>query len=143
MDNIKIIIGGHNFIIAWYKGAKRMSYQCPIKLIPAMNDDVSFYRLAHKIVEQNLSDPDFGVHELYRALNMGRTQLHNLMKIHTGMSASLFIRSVRLKHARILIRTTQLNISEVAYRVGFNDPNYFTRCYKEAFGEPPTQTKHS
>lgn len=101
--------------------------------------DDNFPEKARRVVEESLSDPDFGVHELGRQLNIGRTQLHNRLKAHTGQSAALFIRTVRLQHARGLLETTTLNVSEVAYRVGFNDPNYFSRCYRKLFGVAPSQ----
>ncbi|MCO6491482.1 MAG: helix-turn-helix transcriptional regulator [Phaeodactylibacter sp.] len=106
-----------------------------------MPTEEKFLRKASRIVEENLSDPGFGVHELYRELNMGRTQLHKLLKAHTGKSASLFIRSVRLQHAQTLLASSELNVSEVAYRVGFNDPNYFSRCYREMFGVAPSKDR--
>lgn len=101
---------------------------------------MNLIKRAQQIVEQNYSNPDFGIHELYRAMNIGRTQLHNLIKTHVGKPASHFIRSIRLKEAKKLILTTKLTISEIAYQVGFSDPNYFSRCYREEFGETPTQT---
>ena len=106
-----------------------------------MPTEEKFLQKARRIVEENLSDPDFGVHELYTELNMGRTKLHKLLKAPAGKPASLFIRSVRLQRAEVLLATTELNISEVAYRVGFNDPNYFSRCYKEVFGVAPSRVR--
>jgi AraC-like DNA-binding protein len=73
---------------------------------------------------------------------MSRAQLHRKITALTGKSTSIFIRSLRLYHARNLLLTTSLNVSEIAYDVGFKDPNYFSRTYAEEFGETPTETRN-
>ena len=94
-----------------------------------------------EIVTQNISDENFGIVQLCKSLGMGRTQVHNKIKALTGKSTSLFIRSIRLQKARQLLQTSDMNISEVGYEVGFVSPSHFSRFYAEEFGEPPTQTR--
>ena len=79
---------------------------------------------------------------LYRAVFLSRTQLHKKLKALTGMSATHFIRHIRLSEAKELLKNPDLNINEIAYRVGFSDPNYFTRCFGEEFGESPSETRN-
>jgi AraC-like DNA-binding protein len=69
---------------------------------------------------------------------MSRTQLHRKLKALTGKPASLYIRSVKLAKAKEMITEQQANISEIAYSLGFSSPAYFTRCFREEFGCPPS-----
>ncbi|MEO1260027.1 MAG: tetratricopeptide repeat protein [Bacteroidota bacterium] len=94
-----------------------------------------------EIITQHISDEHFGIVQLCKSLGMGRTQVHNKIKALTGKSTSLFIRSIRLQKARQLLQTTDMNISEVGYEVGFVSPSHFSRFYAEEFGEPPTKTR--
>ena len=101
-----------------------------------------FVTKARTIVLDHLDDSDFSVTLLYRALYLSRTQVHKKLKALTGMSATHFIRHIRLSQARELLKKQDLNITEIAYQVGFSDPNYFTRCYGEEFGESPSETRN-
>ncbi|MEO1260026.1 MAG: ATP-binding protein [Bacteroidota bacterium] len=94
-----------------------------------------------RIVSENLSDQGFGIAHLCRALGMGRSQVHNKVKALTGKSTSLFVRSIRLHRARQLLQTTDMNVSEVAYEVGFRYPSHFTKFYSEEFNELPKEVK--
>ena len=69
---------------------------------------------------------------------MSRTQLHRKLKALTGKSATLYIRTVKLSKAKKMIEEKTGNISEIAYSLGFSSPTYFTRCFKEEFGYPPS-----
>jgi len=69
---------------------------------------------------------------------MSRTQVHRKLKALTNLSASLFIRQIRLQKALVLLQQTELTVSEIAYQVGFSSPNYFTRCFTEQFFQTPT-----
>ncbi|MCU0352363.1 MAG: ATP-binding protein [Cytophagales bacterium] len=89
-------------------------------------------------VEARLDDGTFGPTQLAEAVHLSRSQLHRKLKAVAGVSAAHFIRNVRLGHARILLQTTQRNVSEIAYAVGFDDPNYFTRVFTETVGTQPT-----
>lgn len=89
-------------------------------------------------VEANLHDPRFGTNELCREIGLSRTHLHRKITALTNRSTSNFIRSVRLRKGQDLLSNTELNINEIAYEIGFNDPSYFTRKFVEEFGESPT-----
>ncbi len=101
----------------------------------------AFLKKARAAVEKDFADEDFDIHRLCRALTMSRAQLHRKLTALTGMSATHFIRSIRLDRAKELLQTTNLTISEVAYEVGFRDPNYFSRTFTEEFGTPPSETR--
>lgn len=93
---------------------------------------------AMKYVESNISRSDLSVEELSRELGMSRVNLYKRLVAMTGKTPIEFIRAIRLKHAAKLLRETRLNISEVAYQVGFNNPKYFTKYFKEEFGMLPS-----
>lgn len=101
----------------------------------------AFLRKARAAVEKDFANEDFDIHRLCRALTMSRAQLHRKLTALTGMSATHFIRSIRLQRAKELLQTTDLTISEIAYDVGFRDPNYFSRTFAEEFGTPPSETR--
>ena len=92
---------------------------------------------AKAIIHENIEDENFGIMELCRAIGMSRTQLHRKIKALTNRSTSSFIRSIRLIKAKELLSISDLNISQVAYEVGFKDPKYFSRTFAEEFGMPP------
>lgn len=101
-----------------------------------------FVSKARDIVVQHIDESEFSVMHLYRAVFLSRTQLHKKLKALTGMSATHFIRHIRLSKAREFLKMGDQNITEIAYQVGFSDPNYFTRCYGEEFGESPSETRN-
>ena len=93
------------------------------------------------IVEKRLDDPDFSIPQFCKDAGMSRTQLHRKLKALTNRSATVFIRSIRLQKAKELLETTDMNISEIAYEVGFRDPSYFSRSFFEEFQISPSETR--
>jgi AraC-like DNA-binding protein len=93
------------------------------------------------IVKANLSDTDFEMPQLERALAMSRSQIFRKVKALTGKSPSLFIRSIRLHHGRHLLKTTNLTVSEIAYEVGYSALNNFSDAFFEEFGEHPLKAR--
>ncbi|MCL4161534.1 UNVERIFIED_CONTAM: hypothetical protein GTU68_029925, partial [Idotea baltica] len=104
------------------------------------NIEDSFLARFHQALETNIEEEDFGIPEMCNELAMSRAQLHRKIKALTGLSTSHYMRAIRLQKAKLLLESTDLNISEVAYRVGFRDPKYFSRTYSETFGFAPTET---
>ena len=94
-------------------------------------------------IDDNIEDDTLGITELCTALAMSRTQLHNKIKSLTGRSTSHFIRGIRLKRAKSLLVDSSLNISEVAYAVGFSNPQYFSRSFSKEFGGPPSEFRNN
>ena len=87
---------------------------------------------------EKMGDSDLGIVHLCRAANLSHTQVFRKLKALTGENPTLFIRRMRLEKAMELLKTTELNVSEIAYEVGFSDPNYFSRAFHEVFGEAPS-----
>ncbi len=100
-----------------------------------------FLQKFRSIVEANLSDTEFEMPQLERALAMSRSQIFRKVKALTGKSPSLFIRSIRLHHGRHLLLTTTLTVSEIAYQVGYAALNNFSDAFMEEFGERPTAVR--
>ena len=93
---------------------------------------------AVKYVEDNIARSDLSVEELSKELGMSRVHLYKKLLAITGKTPIEFIRIIRLKRAAQLLRGSQQNISEIAYQVGFNNPKYFSRYFKEEFGILPS-----
>lgn len=94
------------------------------------------------VVEGNLADPEFGVQRLASEMCVSRSLLHKKLTAIAGMSANDFITTLRLKKAARLLLQGRLNITGVAFEVGFNDPKYFSRCFRKYFGKSPTDYIH-
>ncbi|MDF0705729.1 helix-turn-helix domain-containing protein [Flagellimonas okinawensis] len=92
---------------------------------------------AKEIILEHLSDEHFGVSELANTMHMSRSSLLRKCKKQTGLSASQFIRQIRLEEAMELLQESDLTVSEVSYRVGFGSTSYFIKCFREHYGHPP------
>src|SRR5690606_14161891 len=109
------------------------------KKVKLASSDEKFLKAAIQCIEDNMSNPEFGVEAFGEAMGISRMQLYRKLKSLTGYSANEFIKSMRLKRASQLLETGELNISEVTYEVGFNDLKYFRSCFKKEFGVNPSQ----
>ena len=109
-----------------------------VEEIATTSTDQQFVNRAIKTVEENMSDANFNVSELVKKMTVSRTLLHMKLRELTGQSTSEFIRTIRLKQAAKLLKQGELNVSEVTYQVGFNDPKYFSKSFKSLFGVTPT-----
>lgn len=96
-----------------------------------------FLAKATQVVISHLEEADFDVEHLEQAMDMSKMQLYRKLKMLTSLAGNEFIRSIRLQQARLLLEKGQLNVSEIAYQVGFNDPAYFTRAFKKQYGFAP------
>jgi len=96
-----------------------------------------FLKKITAIIEENISNENFGVSELAREAGMSRSNLLRKVKSLTNLSVSLFIRKVRLKNAMEMLKQDSLNVSEVSFSVGFSSTSYFIKCFREYYGYPP------
>jgi TolB-like protein/AraC-like DNA-binding protein/Tfp pilus assembly protein PilF len=101
------------------------------------SSEEQFLKKLTELTEANLNNEQFGVSELAREMGMSRSNLHRRLFSLTKLSASQFIRQLRLKKAMEMLRHTALNVSEVAYMVGFGSVTYFTKCFHDYYGFPP------
>ncbi|RZF60289.1 hybrid sensor histidine kinase/response regulator transcription factor [Sphingobacterium corticibacterium] len=112
----------------------------PKKLTISSPDEL-FLEKAISVVEHHISDPDFNVSAFIEQMNMSRTVIYTKLKALTGQNLSTFIRLIRLKKASTLITHTPMNVSQVAYEVGFNDLKYFRESFKELYKVTPSEYK--
>lgn len=99
--------------------------------------DRTFLERLEEIIQANLDDTEFGVQELSKAAGRSHMQVYRKLKALTGKTPSQFIRSIRLHQGKGLLQMTDLTISEIAYQVGFSNPNYFSRTFHDEFNVPP------
>lgn len=100
--------------------------------------DEKFIQNAVKFVEQNVTDADFSVDDLSRELGISRAYIYKKIPSLTGKSPLEFIKTIRLQQAAQLLEKSQLTVAEISYKVGFNNPKYFARCFKEVYGILPS-----
>jgi len=125
------------------KQKKNKEYQSSLSIHPKDYEkdsiDGNFLLQAISIVEENLSNFDFTQDQLIEAMNSSKSTLYRKIKSLTGLSTSDFVRNIRLKHACLMLKSETGNISDIAYNVGFNDPKYFSTCFKTEFGQTPRE----
>ncbi len=109
------------------------------KEITLNSSDEHFLEKAVRIVEENMMNTSLDIAFLESELNMSTMQLYRKLKSLTNFSGNEFIKNVRLKKAVQLLETESFTIAEIAYKVGFNDPSYFTRIFKKEFGKSPSE----
>jgi len=103
------------------------------------SSDEKLIQKALQMVEKNMDNPDFSVVELSREMGMSRVHLYKKLTALTDKTPIEFIRLIRLKRAAQLLRDSQLSISEIAYKVGFNNPRYFSRYFKQEYNLLPSR----
>jgi YesN/AraC family two-component response regulator len=91
-----------------------------------------------EVLEKDHGNPDFGVPQMQRALAMSKTQLHRKLKALTKEAPGELLRNFRLKRAAQLLRQKEDSVTQIAYKVGFNNLSYFAKCFKELFGHSPS-----
>src|SRR5690606_23010631 len=101
--------------------------------------EASFVEQVRSIVENGMSDSNFGVESVADAVGLSPRQLHRRIKEVTGLTPGGFIRMMRLQRAEQLLRQQAGQVAEVAYAVGFNDAKYFSRLFRQAYGRTPSE----
>ena len=101
--------------------------------------DKDFVEKFKKIIEEKMSDSGLNVEDLGKDMGLSRVQLYRKIKSLTNYAPNELLRMARLKRAASLLASSELTVAEIAYEVGFTSPSYFTKCYKEQFGESPTE----
>ncbi len=102
----------------------------------------TFLEKLRNAVDENLTNDQFSVEELARMVGMSRSQLHRKLTLASGQSVSQFVREYRLQRGMALLKEGQLTAAEVADRVGFGSPTYFSKCFNEYYGFPPGEAKN-
>ena len=106
-----------------------------------MNREEKFLNKLKQAVLDNLENEQFSVEHLSQIVGVSRSHLHRRLKKLKGQSISRYIREIRLTEALQLLQQDIATTSEIAYRVGFNSPSYFHKCFLEYYGYPPSEAK--
>jgi signal transduction histidine kinase/DNA-binding response OmpR family regulator len=116
----------------------RSTENLDVKNLDYPSADEEFLGKAIGIIKEHISDSELDIGLLADKLCLSKSTLYRKLKTMTGLSPVEFIRNIRLKHACNLLRKPSMSIAEVAYVVGFSDPNYFALCFKTEFGTTPS-----
>ena len=114
------------------------SYPQAMEATPLSSADADFIKKLDQIINENLSSEKLSIKYLTDTMAMSRASLYNKVKQITGLGVNEYINRLRIERSVYLLANTNLSISEISYEVGFSSPSYFTKCYKEQFGESPT-----
>lgn len=105
------------------------------------NGEDVFFQKVIQVLQKELDNPNFSVAELSKEMHLSSTQMYRKLKALTGIPPNKFIRRFRLQHSLDLLQNSSMNIAEIAYEVGFSDPNYFSRAFSEEFGKTPSEIR--
>ena len=134
-SNVFSILGNRQKIKTKFAGVASVdtSSIAPSKL------DKSLVNRITELIDANLDNPDLSVELLSSEIGLSRSQLTRKLNSLAGLAPGQFIQNYKLKKAAHLLKTTHLNVSEVAYQTGFSDPKYFSRNFKKLFGVTPIE----
>ncbi len=99
----------------------------------------NFLKDLNSLIEKNIAQPNFSVEDLAQQLHISRVQLYRKVKAILGISISEYINSQKLAKAKNLLQDSSLNISEIAYQLGYSSPGYFSTSFKNKYGVSPKQ----
>lgn len=114
----------------------------PSAKVPSPDLDNEFYNRFLKIFQSEMGNTELSVDILASKMGLERSQFYRKIKALTNYAPVELMRRLRLQHARTLITGTDKTISEIAYETGFSTPAYFTKCYRDAFGETPSEARN-
>ncbi len=134
---IKNLINVRRKLQKKYGGGKIIKVKDDDKKIS--NLDEQFMIKIMKVIENHISEEEFNIEDFGSEVGMSRMQIHRKLKALTGQSATYYIRSVKLNKAKEKLEKHGATISEIAYSLGFSSPAYFSRCFKEQYGFPPSE----
>jgi len=103
------------------------------------SSDELFMKRVMSIVNKNLSNSDFNISQMVDEVGMSRTQLHRKLKEITGFSAARFMQNIRMQQAMKLLKEKKVNVSQIAYTVGFSSQTHFSTTFKQYYGVSPTE----
>jgi signal transduction histidine kinase/CheY-like chemotaxis protein/AraC-like DNA-binding protein/Tfp pilus assembly protein PilF len=102
------------------------------------NPKLQFLQKVVKLIHEDIGDSNFGSESLAKKLLISESQVYRKIKAITGKSTAIYIRSIRLQYSKELLMSSEKTVSEVAFDVGFNDPSWFSRAFKDEFGFSPS-----
>lgn len=141
LARIDNLLKQRNLLKNVYQGSKEAEQEVEASKLD--NRDKQFIKQLNNIIQQNLSNCDFGVEDIGKEIGLSRVQLYRKVKAMTGSSVVDLLRKARLAKAKRLLESRSMSISEVAYEVGFSAPSYFTKCFKDEYNMLPGDVANS
>ncbi|HPI08328.1 MAG TPA: helix-turn-helix domain-containing protein, partial [Saprospiraceae bacterium] len=143
LAQLQVLAEKQRRMVAWLSKKAQDGHPLPVPETLAEADvlvEDAFIQKVRNVVAEHYADEDFGLPQLCRKIGMSRSQLFRKMTALIATSPSDFIRSYRLNEAKRLLETTDLNVSEVAWKCGFVNLAHFSKVYQEEFGVAPSAT---
>lgn len=144
--NFNLLLARMMQLIKWNEASSKkavepMSPMEPMSPSPILETqaDKLFKDRMLMLVNKHISDSSFSVDRLAEMMSMGRTKFYGKVKELTGMSPNKYLMDIRMKKAADLLADGELTVAEVSYKVGFEDPSYFNKCFKAAYGVVPSK----
>ncbi|WP_205502302.1 hybrid sensor histidine kinase/response regulator transcription factor [Rufibacter psychrotolerans] len=141
LERVKGLIRNRELLKVYYNSA--IAVETKVHTAQPKQLDKKFINELAALVEKNLQNPDMNANDIAAALGMSRVHLYRKMKALLGYSLNDYIVGARLKKARHLLLNSQMNISEIAYEVGFSSPTYFSTAFRNHFNMSPSDFKSS
>ena len=120
-----------------YSGKQEQTEQ--VQPVQFESSDELFMKRVMAIVNKNISNSEFNISQMVDEVGMSRTQLHRKLKELTGFSASRFVQNIRMQQAMKLLKEKRVNVSQIAYSVGFSSQTHFSTTFKQYYGVSPTE----
>lgn len=133
---LEAVLASRRRLRAYYENKNEMAPS--VEIAQLVQKENEFLGRVKAFVDTHLDDEHYDIAQLCRDLSMSRMQLHRKLTALGAPSAALFVRAHRLRHALTMLKETDLSVSEIAFRTGFSDPAYFSRCFRETFGVAPS-----
>ncbi|WP_210487762.1 hybrid sensor histidine kinase/response regulator transcription factor [Rufibacter aurantiacus] len=141
LERVKGLLRNRDLLKVYYNSA--ISVDTKTQTTHPKQLDKKFINEVAALVEKNLQNPDLSANDIAASLGMSRVHVYRKMKALLGYSLNDYIVNARLKKARHLLLNSQMNISEIAYEVGFSSPAYFSTAFKNHFNMSPSEFKSS
>ena len=140
--DIRVLTTRIDNLLLQYRQRSRQFLHAPdtdCDVLPYQNRDKTFLENMVKTVESHFTDSDFNLDCLAAEAKLSKSTMNRKLKAMTGLTPMEFVKNIRLRSACRLLRQADMTVSEVAYAVGCNDPKYFAKCFKEEYGQTPSQ----
>lgn len=123
---------------AYYSKDDFLAGEQPAKIA---DTETAFLQQLRKVINEHLTTADFSIPQIAQIMQMSQVQVYRKLKALTGKTPTQYMRMLRMKRAMELLTTTEFNISEIAYNLGFSDPNYFSRTFQQVYGKTPSSIR--
>ncbi|MBO4267970.1 MAG: response regulator [Bacteroidaceae bacterium] len=141
MRELKTIINNllNNRLIIKGKYSGKQEQKDKVTAVEFMSSDELFMKRVMEVVNRNISNSDFDVEQMVEEIGISRTHLHRQLKRLTGFSATKFVQNIRMQQALKLLKEKKVNVTQIAYSVGFSSQTYFSTTFKQYYGVSPLE----